>query len=197
MAEHFTPFYEWVAGLEDLTLAEALVLCRIKMWGNAGCFEKYSTLARMLKLGQRTVIRAVMSLREKDYIKVRYLDKARQKRILLFNFERTNLPIIDQKPMPQRHRLSANQTETYATEAQDLCHRGTEPMPERHSNLCHSGTHTISCTKQDKKLEETTGFLADVLTTQEAEPLRGQEFEAKRQKLKADLLAVDKARKKK
>jgi len=197
MAEHFTPFYEWVAELEDLTLAEALVLCRIKMWGNAGCFEKYSTLAKMLKLGQRTVIRAVMSLREKDYIKVKYLDKACQKRILIFNFERTNLPIIDQKPMPQRHRLSANQTETYATAAQDLCQSGTKPVPQRHSNLCQSGTHTISCTKQDKTINETAGFLAEVLATQEAEPLRGQKFEAKRRKMTADLLAANKAKKKK
>ena len=134
MAEYYTPFYEWSAEWNELTLPEALVLCRIKDWGNAGCFEKYSTLSKKLKLGQRTVIRAVMSLQDKNLIKIEHLTK--QKRILKFNFERTNLPIFDQQPMPERHNETAAESKTYATEAQQVCQSGTQPMPERH-NIKH------------------------------------------------------------
>ena len=150
------------------------------MWGGAGCFEKYSTLAEKLKLGQRTVIRAVMSLREKNLISVKYLDKAHQKRILIFNFDRTNLPIIDQKPMPQRHRNTARESKTYATAAQ-------EPMPQRHN--------TISCTKHRQNIDETTNLLGELLTTQKTKPLHGQAFEQKRAGIIADLFTADEASK--
>lgn len=182
MAEHFTPFYEWAAGSKELTLAEALVLCRIKMWGNAGCFERYSTLAERLKLGQRTVIRAVMSLRKKGLINVKYLDRAHQKRILKFNFDRTNLSIIDQRPMPQGHRNTARESETCAPEAQ-------VPVPQRH--------HNISCTRQRQEIDETTNLLGELLTTQKAKPLHGQAFERKRQKVTKDLFAADEVAKRK
>lgn len=180
MAERFTPFFEWSAESKDLTLAEALVLCRIKMWGGAGCFEKYSTLARKLKLGKRTVIRSVLSLRRKGLIKVSYKDAAHQKRVLIFNFERTGLPIIDQKPVPVRHRNTAREAKTCASQAQ-------VPVPGRH--------HTISCTKPRQDIDETTSLLGELLTTQK-KPLRGQAFEAKRQKLTADLMRADKDSKK-
>ena len=181
MAERFTPFYEWAAKSRELTLAEALVLCRIKMWGAAGCFEKYSTLAERLKLGQRTIIRAVMSLRRRNVINVKYLDKAHQKRILIFNFDRTSLPIIDQGLMPQRHRNTAGEAETCATAAQ-------VPVPQRH--------HTISCKRHKENMDETINLLGELLTTQK-KPLHGQAFEKKRQKIKTDLFAAEAAARRK
>lgn len=102
MTEYYTPFYEWAANWDELSLPEALVLCRIKYWGNAGCFESYATLAQVLKLGQRTVVRSVMSLHEKDLIKV--VRQGKYKRTLFFNFSNTNLPLFDKKVMPQGHK---------------------------------------------------------------------------------------------
>lgn len=103
MTEFYTPLYEWAARWDELSLPEALVLCRIKYWANAGCFESYATLAQLLKLGQRTVIRAVMSLHEKDLIKI--VREGKYKRTLFFNFSNTNLPLFDKKVVPHRHQV--------------------------------------------------------------------------------------------
>ncbi len=128
MSEHYTPFYEWAAGWIDLSLPEALVLCRIKYWGNAGCFESYATLAQVLKLGQRTVIRAVMSLHDKDLIKI--VRQGKYKRTMFFNFSNTNLPLFDKKVVPERHKVVPQ------------C---PKVMPER---------HMINHTRQDKTKEK-------------------------------------------
>lgn len=151
LSEHYTPFYEWAATRKDLTLPEALVLCRVKMWGNRGCFEKYSTLAEVLKLSRRKVIQATISLLEKGYIKREYKDKAKQKRILLFDFSKTYLPLIDQKPVQDVHRLSAKEVQTGEPRA---------PQPVNHVH------HTISCTKQEDIINETAEILTDLPTKQ-------------------------------
>lgn len=132
MTEFYTPFYEWAAGWIDLSLPEALVLCRIKYWGNAGCFESYATLAQVLKLGQRTVIRAVMTLHEKNLIKV--VRQGKYKRTLFFNFSNTNLPLFDKKVVPQRHKSG-----------QEVVPQCPKLMPER---------HMINHTRQDKTKEK-------------------------------------------
>jgi len=139
MSERFTPFYEWVAEMivkKKLKLPEALVLCRVKMWGNAGCFEAYSTLAEKLGLGERTVIRAVSELISKGLIERR--KKGNEKR-LYFNFGWTGLELID-KSMPERHTKTARA-------AQKVCQSGTQLYSTRH-------------------YEETVELLADLLTTQ-------------------------------
>lgn len=165
MAERFTPFYEWVAELvveEKLLLSEALVLCRIKMWGNAGCFEAYSTIAEKLGLGERTVIRAVSVLMSKKLI-YRKKKSKREKR-LYFNIQWTGLPLVDGKTMPQRHSECAGKSADYATAAQPT-------MPQRHT--------TISCTRQEE-IKETVELLADLLTTQK-KPLSKKEANKRRQ----------------
>lgn len=162
MSEHYTPFYEWAAARKDLTLPEALVLCRIKMWGNRGCFEKYSTLAEKLKLSRRKVIQATISLLEKGYIKREYKDKARQKRILLFDFSKTNLPIIDQKPVQGVHQLNSKPVnEVHRLSAENVS--TGEPGAPQPVNEVH---HTISCTRQDNIINETAEFLSDLPTKQ-------------------------------
>lgn len=165
MTERYTPFYEWVAGLvisDELKLPEALVLCRIKMWGNAGCWEAYRTIAKKLGLGERTVIRAVSVLISKNLIYRKKMGK-RQKR-LYFNIHWTGLPLVDGKPMPERHSECAGKSTDYARAAQPT-------MPERHT--------TISSTRQEE-IKETTELLADLLTTQ-AQPISKREFNRRRQ----------------
>lgn len=165
MAERFTPFYEWVAEnieLKELTLPEALVLCRIRMWGNAGCFESYSTIAKKLKIGQRTVIRAVSVLLTKKLIERK--KKGKREKRLYFNFQWTGLPLVDGKSMPERHSESAGKSTDYARAAQTT-------MPERHT--------TISSTRQEE-IKETVEILADLLTTQNR-PLSKREQNKRRQ----------------
>lgn len=151
MSERYTPFYEWVAELvvsNMLKLPEALVLCRIKMWGNAGCYEAYSTIAKRLGLGERTVIRAVGVLMSKKLI-YRKKKSKREKR-LYFNIQWTGLDLIDGMTMPERHSECARKSTDYARAAQPT-------MPERHT--------TISSTRQEE-IKETVEILAEVLTTQ-------------------------------
>lgn len=165
MAERYTPFYEWVAELvlsKELKLPEALVLCRIKMWGNAGCWEAYRTLAKRLGLGERTVIRAVSELMSKKLI-FRKKKGKREKR-LYFNFQWTGLPLVDGKLMPERHSECAGESADYARTAQPT-------MPERHT--------IISCTRQEE-IKETVKLLADLLTTQK-KPLSKREFNKRKQ----------------
>ena len=97
MAERFTPYYEWAARWSELILPEALLLCRLKMWGNEGSFESNRTLARVLKLSVPTVKRGIISLLNKTppLIIRKYRDAAKQKRVLIFNFQRTDLPLFD------------------------------------------------------------------------------------------------------
>jgi len=97
VTELYTPLYEWVAECTDLTLREALVLCRVRMWGNNGCFESDATLGKKLKLSRATVKRAIKSLLDKTppLIEKTHRDKKKQKRILKFNFQLTNLPLFD------------------------------------------------------------------------------------------------------
>lgn len=128
MTEFYTPFYEWAAGWINLSLPEALVLCRIKYWGNAGCFESYATLAQVLKLGQRTVIRAVMSLHDKDLIKV--VRQGKYKRTLFFNFSNTNLPLFDKKVMPHRPKV-VPQCQKVMPERHMINHKNQEKTKEK------------------------------------------------------------------
>lgn len=165
MAERFTPFYEWVAKMvikEELKLSEALVLCRVKMWGNAGCCEAYSTIAKRLGLGERTVIRAVSVLMSKNLIERK--KKGKREKRLYFNFQWTGLPLVDGKSMPERHSEGAGKSADYAKLAQAT-------MPERHTN--------ISSTRQEE-IKETVEILADLLTTQK-KPISKREFNQRRQ----------------
>ena len=166
MSEHYTPFYEWAARWDELSLPEALLLCRIKMWGNAGCFESYATLAQVLKIGQRTVIRAAMSLHEKDLIKI--VREGKYKRTLIFNFTNTNLPMFDKKVVPQRHKSKTNT----ATAAPSYATAAHQVMPQRHN--------TISSTKQDKPKDK-INRLSDIMTIPKKR-LSPSEIEKRRQK---------------
>ncbi len=132
MTEFYTPFYEWAANWDELSLPEALVLCRIKYWGNAGCFESYARLAQVLKLDRRTAIRAVTTLHEKDLIKI--VRQGKYKRTIFFNFSNTNLPLFDKKVVPQRHHLKKSSV--------------------RESPKVVSESHLINHTRQDKTKEK-------------------------------------------
>jgi len=97
MAERFTPFFEWAAQWSEVTLPEALLLCRFKMWGNDGSRESNRTLARVLKLSVPTVKRGIAALLNKTppLVTKEYLDKRGEKRVLKFNFQLTTLPLFD------------------------------------------------------------------------------------------------------
>lgn len=157
MSERYTPFYEWIAEslyLKDLKLPEALVLCRVKMWGNAGCWESYRTLAKKLKLSERTVIRAVGVLLSKELILRK--KKGKKEKRLYFNFNRTGLPLVD-----------STMTE---------CHSKTDRVAQKTMTGCHTN---ISSTRHS---EETIEILADLLATQE-KPLSKKETNKRRQLL--------------
>lgn len=64
----FTPLYDWVAKRKDLTLMEKILICRILRWGDSGCWEKYSTIARFYGVNRCTVIRAIKSLVDKEWL---------------------------------------------------------------------------------------------------------------------------------
>lgn len=166
MAERFTPFYEWVAESLDLTLPEALVLCRVKMWGNAGCWESYKTLAKKLKLSERTVIRAVGALLSKKLIK--RVKKGKKEKRLYFNFDLTGLPLVD-STMPACH----SKNNKGARESADYDRVAQTTMTE-----CHT---TISSTKQEETKEKIE-LLGDLLTTQNR-PLSKTETNKRRQLL--------------
>lgn len=170
MAERFTPFYEWVAEsvvLKELKLSEALVLCRVKMWGNAGCFESYSTIAKKLKLSERTVISAVMVLISKNLIERK--KKGKREKRLYFNFQWTGLPLVDEKAVRDLHSKSAKNSADYARFAQTT-------IRDLHT--------TISSTRQEE-IKETIGFLSDILTTQKAKPSKAEFERRKQDQLKA------------
>jgi len=121
MSELYTPFYEWAAAWLELSLPEALVLCRVKRWGNGGCTESNETLSRVLKLSVPTVKRAIKTLLKKEVIKneSRKL-RGRKQRLLLFNFERTNLPLFDiakqghSEPVVAKRRVTVSQREGHS-----------------------------------------------------------------------------------
>lgn len=150
---HFTPYYEWAANMKDITLPEALVLCRVYMWGNAGCFESYATLAKNLKLCRRTVINAVAVLEQKKYVRIEYL--SRYKRTIFFNFQRTNLPIFDKKSgafnsLPAKQSSASN-----------------SPSGESHAPVVVNDVHhTIYYTRQDEIKEKTIENLSKEMTIQ-------------------------------
>jgi hypothetical protein len=91
MADKFTPLYEWLSEYRDISLNEALILSRVKMWGNRGCFESYARMAKFLKMDRSTVIRTVKNLLQKDYLIV--LHQTRSKRILYFNADKFTIPL--------------------------------------------------------------------------------------------------------
>ena len=96
MSEKFTPFYYWVGSLVHqgkLTMSQGLVLCRVRRWGNAGCWESYNDIAKTLGLSQRQVIRAVLDLIDMGIIKRKKV--GRQSKRLYFNFQWTGLELLD------------------------------------------------------------------------------------------------------
>lgn len=160
MTEFYTPFYEWAANWDELSLPEALVLCRIKYWGNAGCFESYARLAQVLKLNRRTTIRAVTALHEKDLIKI--VRQGKYKRTMFFNFNNTNLPLFDKKVVPQRHHLNKSSDS-----------ESPKVVTER---------HMINHTRQDKTKEKI------LLTSEMMKPTNKMSVSAK-EKRKQELLS--------
>jgi len=94
MSEKFTPFYYWVGSLVHegkLTMSQGLVLCRVRRWGNAGCWESYNDIANTLGLSQRQVIRAVLYLIDMGIIKRK--KQGRQSKRLYFNFQWTGMDL--------------------------------------------------------------------------------------------------------
>ena len=83
MTERFTPLYEWLSSFSDISQNEALVISRVKMWGQQGCFESYGRMAKFLKLDRSTVIRTVKKCLAKEYFFV--TRPSNTKRILHFN----------------------------------------------------------------------------------------------------------------
>ena len=157
MAERFTQYCEWMAEWDELTLPQALVLSRIKQWGNAGCFESYNTLSKRLKLSRRTVIETVVFLLEKELITRNYRDKRKQKRTLVFNFDRTNLPIFDNKVVREMHQLPKK-----------VVREPHQVVREVHPN--------ISSKRQNKEETEEMIFASSEMTRHEAELLSDTEF---------------------
>ena len=85
-SERFTPLYEWLSSFPDITQNEALVISRVKMWGQQGCFESYTRMAKFLKMDRGTVIRVVKKCVDKEYLL--RLDDTKNKRFLHFNHDR-------------------------------------------------------------------------------------------------------------
>ena len=86
MTERFTPLYEWLSSFPEISQNEALVISRVKMWGQQGCFESYTRIAKFLKLDRSTVIRIVKQCVDKEYLLMEKKGKA--KRFLWFNHDR-------------------------------------------------------------------------------------------------------------
>jgi len=188
MSERFTPFYEWMAQWKDLNLSEALVLSRIKMWGNAGCFESYKTLSEKLKLDRRTIIRAVYKLISMGLVKIEYKDRAKQKKILKFDHTiLTNMPVFGSKNWC--HEVtSCNQTSVMkppasVTESPDLVSQSHQ-LPKKNSTYLHqqkalkegSKNPIYIYTKHIQDIRNKTDLISDLMTTQQDKPISKGEF---------------------
>ncbi len=149
-------------------MPQALVLSRIRMWGNAGCFESYMTIAIKLKLDRRTVIRAVKSLIKKELITVLY--ETKQRRILFFNNKIfTNMPLFgSKKVVPESHQSpNSGVSQTPA---------GVIESPE----VVSQSHPIISRTRQLQNIQNRKNSISEIMTTQ-AKPLSRAEFEKRRQ----------------
>ena len=174
MAERFTPLYEWIAALAELTLAEKLVLCRVRMWPE-GCFESYLRMAKFLGLTRRSVIRAVNRLTAQEWIIVRR--RGPRKRILYFNFNRlSTIPLFDtDKVVSELHHLDPDG---------DRISPGGVRMSPKVVSECH---HSIYSQDSEETLEKTLGekteILAALMTTHDAEGLSPTEMQQRKVEL--------------
>ena len=157
MSEKFTPFYYWVGLLVHkgkLTMSQGLVLCRVKRWGNAGCWESYAEMAKTLGLSQRQVIRSVL-----DLIKMGIIERkkqGRQSKRLYFNFQWTGLELLD------------NISDTMSESTMTPCHNLMTP--------CHTNI-------SNKDIKEIKDIAAQLLSKREKRKTAADRAtEAKRQK---------------
>lgn len=91
----FTPLYDWVMADPELTQSEALIVCRVLRWGENGCWESNSTIARGLKMTPRGVRKIIKRLVHKEWLAPLYPTK--RKRILLIDPQRLTAGPLFQK----------------------------------------------------------------------------------------------------
>ena len=80
----YTPLYDELLAVPELTLLEAVILCRVRRWGAQGCFESNKTLAGLFKTHPRTIQRTILGLKKRGWLAIYYLTK--QQRIMYFSY---------------------------------------------------------------------------------------------------------------
>jgi len=86
----FTPLYDDVMAIRDLTLTAKVVLCRILRYGEGGIHPSKETLASALSVSLRTVFNALRELQDAEYIAIERVGKKINNR---YAIDRQKLPI--------------------------------------------------------------------------------------------------------
>lgn len=86
----FTPLYDDVMKLPDLSLTAKVVLCRILRYHEGDIHPSKGTLAESLSVSVRTIFNALRELQETGYISVTRIGKKLNNR---YTLERQKLPI--------------------------------------------------------------------------------------------------------
>lgn len=169
MAEQFTPLYEWLADFPKISLNEALLISRVKMWGQRGCFESSARLAKKLKLNRRTVVRTLGQCLIKDYLLV--LRESKRRRTLYFNYDFFTPDIMKASARLAPVDPPDSDTESLATaggsDRESPVGDTESPLSDRESLALVTESHpTISSETSTKKTRQLFENFAEVMTTQ-------------------------------
>lgn len=100
----FTPLYDWLAEREDLSLLEKLIICRVLRFGEGGCFESYSTMAKAFHVDRSNLIKNIKSLVKKQWLAPLY--ETKYVRVLWVDPDRFSVGPLFDLPAVQKARGS-------------------------------------------------------------------------------------------
>lgn len=179
----FTPLYDWVAARGDLSLLEKLIICRVLRYGEGGCFESYSTIAKAFHVDRRQLIRTIQSLVKKQWLAV--LTREKNGRVFYREYW-VNPDMFSAGPL---FDLPAVRESRGGLKPPADVSKSPEEVVSDHPSI-----HVSSYNKNKDKIQQEIKFLSEVMTDK-AKPLSGQSFERRRQRVRKDLFAADEAAK--
>lgn len=186
----FTPLFDWITERDDLSLLEKIIVCKVLRFGEGGCYESYANIAKDFHIDRRQLIRTFQSLVSRQWLAV--LERERNGRVVYREYW-VNPDMFSAGPLFDLPAVQMSKCSGLKPPADDsgsgVRPPGSGLKPPEVVVSDHSSID-VSYNKKKEKIQQEINSLSEVMTDK-AEPLRGQSFEQKRQKLKADLFTAN------
>lgn len=190
----FTPFYDWIAERDDLSLLEKLIVCRVLRYGEGGCYESYANIAKAFHVDRRQLIRTIQSLVQRQWLAV--LEREKDGRVVYREYW-VNPDMFSAGPLFDLPAVRKSKGSGLKPPTDDSGSGLTPPGSGLKPPEVVVSNHSIidvSYNKRKEKIQQDIKFLSEVMTDK-AKPLSGQSFERRRQRVRKDLFAADEAAK--